>query len=285
VAPNTVQIAETTYNQGFFLNARLDVLSFYASATIGVDRAHGIAVDGSLSKIVIGTPNLFSIANSDGTAGPRLSLATYSQPLQPPLDGPHALIDGKITTLGLSRQLYISISSSGFFFKVSGNFIAGIDYNLEGAFSSLTSMSLSGAVTVAISRINLGALGRVDVGSSVGLAADVGVTDTNIRANFRFRLAFLDTVFSLSVSLDANTGSLSELPGKVLDEIIAALKKFFTDALNWARAVAQKLIDGIKDVEEVLINVFGLSKDAAEAILDTINGIPGCAMGAALLAA
>src|SRR5205085_4505832 len=66
LAPEKVTIAKTVYNQGFFVNAKLDVLGIEASATIDIDAKNGIAADCAMSKIVIGTEKLFSIANTKG---------------------------------------------------------------------------------------------------------------------------------------------------------------------------------------------------------------------------
>ena len=287
LAPKEINLAGTQYHPGFFLNAELKVLAFDALAKVSVDKTRGISADGKLSKVIIGTEALFSLEDTTGKSGPSLSISTFEQPDQPePFKSPHAMLDGKVTLLGLSRSLYVSISSSGFAFDMKGTYFPGIDYDFQGGFTGLTDMSIGGALKVGIGKIDLGPLGTVDVGSYVSLGADLGVKGSAIWARFPMTFSFMGDSHSTTLALDTTTGALSQLPGKAVDAIIAILKKLFEDALTWARAVASGLIEGIKDIEKALLEVFHLPQAAADAILATIQAIGGsCGMTTALLAA
>ncbi|MEA2695147.1 MAG: hypothetical protein QOJ16_4534, partial [Acidobacteriota bacterium] len=80
IVPNTTSIGALRFEQGFFLNSGLSLLSFQATAKVMVRPSQGILVDGSMDRIVIGTPALFSLTSADGKSGPRVSAATMSQP-------------------------------------------------------------------------------------------------------------------------------------------------------------------------------------------------------------
>jgi hypothetical protein len=287
VAPQKVEIANTTYPQGFLVNGAVEILTFEASATVSVDTTNGIAADGTMSQIVIGTPQLFSLSNSAGDGGPLLSISTYEQPdREDPFKEPHVLIDGQLTMLGLERRLYVSVGASRAAFDMSGNFIIGIDYDFEGSFAGLTDMGVKGSVKVGIGTIDLGPLGKINVGTYVEAAADIGVSPTKMWANFGIGLSFLGKSFSGSVSLDVSTDTLKALPGKVIDAIKAWLEQLFTDVNAWARAVASKLVEGVEDVAKVLTDVYGLTKEAAQKVLDTIASFAGgCAATTARLVA
>ncbi|MFN3945396.1 MAG: hypothetical protein ACK4K7_10745 [Allosphingosinicella sp.] len=287
VAPQKVEIANTTYPQGFLVNGAVEVLTFEASATVSVDTTNGIAVDGTMSEVVIGTPELFSLTNSAGDAGPILSVSTYQQPNRaPPFKDPHVLIDGQLTMLGLTRRLYVSVGASRAVFDMSGNFIVGIDYDFHGSFAGVTDMSCTGSVKVGIGTIDLGPLGKINVGTYVHAAADIGVSPTDMWAKFEVGLDFMGKSFSGSVSLDVSVDTLKALPGKILDAVKAWLEQLFKDVDFWARAIASKLVEGVDDIGKVLTEFYGLSKEAAQKVLDTIAAFAGgCAATTARLAA
>src|SRR5262249_898065 len=78
--PQTTFLGALRFDQGIFLNTGLKVLSFDAMAKVLVKPSQGILVDGSMDRIVIGTESLFSIESTGGKQGPRISVATFSQP-------------------------------------------------------------------------------------------------------------------------------------------------------------------------------------------------------------
>ncbi|HEX3406616.1 MAG TPA: hypothetical protein VHS81_05200 [Caulobacteraceae bacterium] len=287
LAPAKVQIADTTYSQGFFVNSGLDVLTFEASATVNIDTSNGIAVDGEMTQIVIGAPQLFSIRNTAGDGGPKVSISTYTQPtLTGPYKDPHALIDGQLTMLGLSRQLYVSLSTGGFIFKVAGNFIVGVDYDLNGSFTGITSLEVGGSIKLGVGTIDLGPLGKINVGTYVMAAVDIGVSSEKMWANFAVGLSFMGNSWSTSISLNVTSQTLKDLLSAAVDQIKEWLLQLFKDVNAWARAVASKVVELAEDVAKVLTDFYHLTAEEAQKVLDAIGSFAGgCAATAAQLAA
>lgn len=283
LAPAAVSLAGVQYNQGFFLNGTLEILSFTATVTITVDKTQGIAVDGSMSKIVIGTPWLFALENVEGTGGPDISIATFTQPQEPPeRQPPHALVDAKMSMLGLSRELFVTIEKDGFSFLLEGSLLSAASYSLTGHFTGFTDLGIGGSVGLNLTQIDLGPLGTVDLGVDLEATADIGVSGSHAWANFTAHFSLLGKDFSPSISLDVTKGDLESLSSLFLDEIKKLLNDFFADAKTWALAVWQDIVKGIADLEQALMSEFGLSKVAADAIIATLGAIGGCAMVAGL---
>ncbi|KQO12473.1 hypothetical protein [Sphingomonas sp. Leaf242] len=286
LAPAAVKLAGVQYDQGFFVAATLKILTFTASVEISIDKANGIAVDGSMSRVVIGTAALFSLTNADGTAGPDISIATYTQPQLPaPLQPPHAIIDAGLTMLGIRRDVYVSISKDGFTFLIDGGVGSVVTYSLAGSFTGLTALAVKGSVFLGFDSIDLGALGAIHLGLQVSASADIGVSGSAMWAHFGLNLSILGKTFNPTLSLDVTAGQIAGLADMAVAELETLLLAFFADAKTWALAVWQGLIKGIEDLESALIKLFGLSSAEAAAIMATLQAIGGCAIGSALLAA
>src|SRR5262249_46341632 len=136
--------------------------------------------------IVIGTESLFSIESTGGKQGPRISVATFSQPnLQDPaLKGPHFLIDGSLNLLGLKRSIYVNLSTKGFAFNLKGTLLPGFNYNLSGHFSGPTDLGAGGLLNVGVGVIDLGPLGKANINTGVNGSLDIGVNKSSVWAKF-----------------------------------------------------------------------------------------------------
>src|SRR6185369_4370000 len=71
-----------------------------------------------------------------------------------------------------------------------------------------------------------------------------------------------------SFDLDLNQGLL-KLPKRITDEVIAALKRFFTDAARWAEMVGRGMLTGVTDMANTLKNVLHVGAEDAAKLMKT----------------
>jgi hypothetical protein len=282
--PQDIAIGDLNFKQGRFLNTGLDVLSFRATVEILVSPSQGISVDGRMSRVVIGTEALFRIESADGHQGPRVSVSTYNQPSQqdPALRGPHFLIDGLVDLLGLSQRVYINVSTRGFEFQMNGTMEPAFHYNMEGHFQGPQDLGATGSLEGGVGTIDLGVLGKADVGSGVKGALEVGVNAHDIFARFDGGFEFAGDHLNLPrVALDVRTASLPGLPKTLAELVTAALKDLLKDASHWAKLVKGHIITGVDDVGKALKTAYGATADQASSILKDA-GYPAEDVGNAL---
>lgn len=269
VVPQTTNIGTLHFDQGTFLNTGLQIFIFQAMAMVLVKPSQGVSVDGTMNRIVLGSENLFSIQSADGKGGPRLSAATFNQPAMPDpaLRGPHFLLDGQLNFLGLKRKLYVNVNAHGFSFDFQGDLVPGSTYDLNGKFSGLTDLSVGGAIKIGIGAIDLGSLGKVNINTGANGTLSAGVQPTPF-ARFNGGFQFAGRNFSLSaIDLDVMRETLDQLPKKVLDAVVAALKNFFLDASQWAALVRTGVVIAVADVTKVLHDVYHKSAQEAAQVL------------------
>jgi hypothetical protein len=283
LVPQTSTIGALKFDQGILLKTALKLLFLTAHASVVVKPSQGITVDGSTNRIVILTENLFSLQSADGTGGPRVSAATFSQPNQsdPALRDPHFLLDGSLTIMGVKQRTYVTLSQHGFAFQFSGAPNPLLSYTLSGHFNSFTDLGVAGGVSIGIGDVDLGPLGHVNIGTGVQGAFSLSVSGSTAEAKVAGKLAFAGASLELpDISLDVNTGSLLHLPEEAAKEVIAALKAFLLgDAERWAKLVGEGIVTGVKDVAAVLESTFGMAADKAKELAETVyETAKGCAM-------
>ncbi|HLA64525.1 MAG TPA: hypothetical protein VK610_08850, partial [Rhodothermales bacterium] len=270
VAPAPTTIGALRLPQGFFVNGALDVFGFHATATVDVAPSRGIAVDGAMDRLVVGTEALFSITSMDGATGPAVSIATFNRPElpDPDLRRPHVLIDGNLRMLGLRRGVRVSVGAGGFSFEIAGPLVPGITYDLRGHVGGPTDLSVGGTLTVGViglGTLDLGLLGSVSPSAGVEGALDLGVSGGAARAQVTGTFAFADTTLTLApVSLAVDGDALLDaLPDAVRDAVVAALKAFLTDAAQWARLVRDGVIIAVSGIGSAMKGVYGLTATGA----------------------
>jgi hypothetical protein len=264
--PRATTIGALKFDEGIFVNTGLRIWNFEASATVLVRVSQGISVDGSMERLVIGSPRLFCLSSTDGKRGPRLSVASFAQPEQadPNLRGPHFLLDGQVNLLGLRRQLYVSVSTQGFAFEMSGALTPAATYDLQGQFDGPTNFGANGSVQVAIGTVDLGPLGKASIDSGVQGVLAVAVQGATAWANFKGGCRFAGKSLELpKLDLALDSDSLLDLSQNVARLVLAALQHLLADATYWAQLVGQGVLTGVADVAQVLKSVFG--KSTAEA--------------------
>lgn len=256
VVPNTTFIGAMRFDQGIFLDAGLEILTFSAAAKILVRQGQGISVDGRMDRIIIGTEALFSVESVDKTGGPIISAATFNQPdmKEPSLRSPHFLIDGNLNILGLRRQAYVSLSSKGLIFDISGTMPPSFDYDLHGHVDDPKNMGIGGSLRIGIGIVDLGQLGKVNIQTGAAGAPDIGVRDVDIWAKFNGSIEFAGEKLILpTVNLDVNAPSLLDLPKKLVALVTEALNNFLKgNPVKWASLVRNGIITGVDNVGNAL---------------------------------
>jgi hypothetical protein len=277
-APQATFIGTLRFDQGLFLNAGLEIMSFDAMAKILVKPSVGISVEGRTSRVVIGTEALFCVESNDGKQGPLLSAATFKQPAlqDPALKNPHFLLDGSLNLLGLRQSVYVSLNSKGFNFDIKGvlkpspvyDLPGDFGYQLKGNFNGPKNMGAGGLLNVAVGTVDLGQLGKVKVDSGVSGQLDVGVKDKDMWAKFAGGFELAGEKLTLpKVDLDVRTASLLKLPKKLVDLVADALKGIFKDASRWVKLMRSGIISGVSDVGSVLKSAYNMTADQTAKLL------------------
>jgi hypothetical protein len=270
LVPQATAIGNLRFDQGTFINTGLKVLTLDAMAKVLVKPSQGISVDGSMSRIVILTENLFSVESADGKSGPRVSAATFNQPAMQDaaLRAPHFLIDGQLNFLGVKRKAYVSVSSKGFAFELAGTLIPGSTWDVKGHFNGLTDLSAGGSINVGLGTVDLGPLGKVSINTGANGALEVGVQGSKAFAHFNGQFQFIGRKFTLpTINLDVRTAQLEKLPKQVFDLVVAELKKFLGDVNQWVVLVKQGIVTGVADVGKVLNQVYHKTAQEAATLL------------------
>ncbi len=258
------------FEPDFYVSGGIDLLGFHAAATINISPNQGIAVDAEMDRIVIGTEALFSLKAAEGTGGPCLSAATFTQPNETneKFRPPHFYINGEFEILGLTREVYVSLTTSGLEFDVNGQMTPLLFIDVHGCINGVTQLGFGGDVKVGLGTIDLGPLGKIDVNTDVEGKLDIQVNGATIVAKLAAGFQFAGKGFDLAVDLDIHTAALLDLPETLLNLLKQQLEDFLNDAAKWAECVAKGLIKGVEDMEQVLRDVFHKTAAEAKAIAD-----------------
>ncbi|MCY4045395.1 MAG: hypothetical protein OXE99_09965 [Cellvibrionales bacterium] len=284
-APQGTSIGNLRFNQGFFISGQVRFFGLKASATITINPNKGLAVDAQMSKIVLGNENLLSIKAAEGDGGPVVSIATFSQPElpEPEFRLPHFYVNGELTLLGMTRSVYVDVSTKGAKFDLKGDLLPGglLRGELEGEFDSATNANVKGDVSVGIGEVDLGPLGSFNIDTGATGALDIFVKGSDIGAWIQAGFELAGEKLSLpKLQIDVDTGDLAHLPKMLFDAVVDFLEALFKDPKEWAK-YAKKALDWTEDkISGVLSDAFGLDKDQVKEVLDTLSYL--CPVTAAL---
>lgn len=287
-APNNTQLGNRQYPQGFQVFAEIDYLIIQAQIKIIIDTGKGIAADVTINPIVIFSDQFFSFTSTDGSSGPRLSLATFTDLSQTDtrLQNPHFMLIGSLRLLGLSfTSIYANISTSGVQFKLQQQ-IGTLHLDLNATVTSLTNMSAGGTITVDVNRgLDLGILGSllvvVPVTGTLQASFNGGTPSITFQAGFTF--------WGVSFNLPAiplSVGGLADLPEAVWSAVAAVISNLLTDPGRWLDWVKRGIIHGAFDpaaIGRILGTVFHLTAGQIGDLLKNI--MDGQAIATALKAA
>lgn len=281
-APEAISIGGYSFKQGIFIDAGLEVFGMQTDVLVQIEPSQGLFFDATLSPITLGDANLFNLTAAEGGGGPQLSVSTFQNSSAPQgLQSPHVLLNGKLTFLGASEAVYVNATAQGFALDLSGTLLPGIDFDLDGSFGS-GDLTVSGTLGVSIGTIDLGPLGTISIDDGVSVTVDVSVSGSDIQASLAPSYTFAGSTHTLSpLQLDVTTATLANLPAELLTAVENDLKALFTDAAQWAQAVGNGFIQGVQDVESVLVNTFNKTEAEAEQIINDAQSV--CALSTALM--
>ena len=267
--PNDSSIGPFKFKQGFFIAFRLKFYKWEAEAKATIDINSGIAVDGRMDPIVIYDKDLFSVTSADDTSkGARVSLATYGRDdlkfqLPAAERAPHFLLDGQVTVLGFGERTTITISKSGFAFRVIGSVARVGKLDLTGNFTKTDYLSISGTLRISLGSINAGWLGSVDVGEiSAGLEIKYESGKPTARVE---KTSFRALGVGLSIpGFDITIGDgFAKIPEKAANQAKDAILAHFGDVLgkaikafeDAAGFVTHTIVKQLKEIEPTVEGV------------------------------
>ena len=173
-APQPTFIGTQKYPQAYYLNAALSFVGFDASVTIDISTGKGVSVDAQIDRITLVDEALFSISALQGGGGPRLSFATFAQPDQAvaKFRPPHFYLNGQLSFLGVKQGVYASVSAQGIDFELVGQLVPGVEFDVDARFGK-AGLGAAGLCKVGIGTIDLGALGKAKVNTTLDVAIDL----------------------------------------------------------------------------------------------------------------
>src|SRR6266567_3478344 len=205
-----------------------------------------------------------------GKGGPRLSLATYSQPnlVDVQLRGPHFLVSGDLRLLGVDMlSVYVSITEHGLDFKVAEQVNPLLHVDLHGSFDSLTNLDVGGGIIVGIDRsLDLGPLGHVAVNVDVNGSLDAGYKAGSAYATFQGGFQYQGIQGNIPrLTLDVTGPALRQIGDTLWSQVSDILTKLLKNADQWLTWLHNGIIQGAgqtaEEVGKVLANVYQLPQD------------------------
>lgn len=254
------------FDRGFFVNGAIGFFGFDASATIDISPNQGIAIDGQMDKLVIGTESLFSLRAAQGDGGPRVSVATFTRASDPDpqLRPPHFYVNGHMKMLGASRDIYARLSTNGLEFDLKGNLLPAVDFDLHGTVGGPGYLGVGGALRVGVGTLDLGPLGKIDIGTGVDGKLDIRARDKSISASLQGRFQFAGQGFDIPrINLDVSGDAFVGLASALYDTVKKILLDFLLDAAKWAEYIGRGFITGVTDMASVLQGTFKASAEDA----------------------
>lgn len=254
VAPRPTAIGTFKYPQGFYLNGKLTICGYSLTATIQVSQSKGISIDASMSPITLRSPSFFSLTGADGKSGPLLSIATYRQPnlADTKLQQPHLLISGRLSLLGCSQNLYISITSSGL--VISAAFTTKVvNWTVDGSIDRSGDLSLSGDISIDLKNVpplDMDSLGKVRLDTKLSGSLAMECKSGKARASLSGDVALGAKTFSTG-TLSVTSSKLDELPQSVADALKPMLKKSLEDLDQWLGWVKDGTLQGVGGIEQI----------------------------------
>lgn len=255
VAPQATAIGTFKYPQGFYLNGKLTVFDYWLTATIQVSPSQGISVYATMSPIVIHSSTFFSLIGADGTGGPLLSMSTYKQPTQtdPDLRNPHLKISGKLTLLGCSQAVYISITSRGMEFAVTFTTTSSVvNWTVEGSITR-GGASAKGAIAIDLKNVpplDLGALGKVKLNTSLAGRLSLSYQSGKAGAELSGKAKLSGKEFSTG-TLNVTGNKLDDLPQLVANALKTPIKDALGTAGQWLDWIKNGTVQGMSDVRQI----------------------------------
>lgn len=258
--PQTTTLAGLKpFPQGLTVTGELDLYIARATAEIEVQGLTGVLANATLSKIVIGNRSFFSLTSANGTTGPQLSIATFTQTAQaepdPKLQPPHIFITGQMTILGeVLSSVYLSVSENGVVVDINQSLSSVLTLALKGTISDLDNMALTGTVVFGFSEyLNLYYLGRFGFSTSINGNLSMSVTNSKATASLAGSFEFGGTSLQVNVNLDVRGAVLANLGATLIVPVTDAIVNWLkTSPLYWLNLWKQGEIQAIDTLEQAV---------------------------------
>lgn len=177
----------------------------------------------------------------------------------------HFYLDGKVDLLGLHVATTINVTAEGLqldFQETIGSDALGGTLAVRTALSKATGFSfdITGNVHINAPKFTLfdSRLGTVDLHLDIAVALACGMGASGAFLELKATtFEFGNVSFSIpGLTLSVTTQQLTDLPGIIYDAVKNLIWDFLRDAAHWLDWVKGKFIDGVKDVEQVLNEVY-----------------------------
>lgn len=258
------------FDPAFYVNGAISFFGFDASATIDISPNQGIAVDGRMDRLVIGTEALFSLRAAEGGGGPRVSVATFTRPSDPnpQFRPPHFYVNGHLEMLGLSREIYANLSARGMEFDLNGDLLPAMRFDLHGTAGGPSYLGVGGGVNVGVGVLDLGPLGKIDIGTGVDGKLDIEVSAEKISATMQGEFQFAGKGFKVpEFDLGIRTDAITGLAVRLYEMVKKILLDFLKDAAVWAEFVGKGFITSVSDMAAVLKDTYKVAAQEAARIM------------------
>lgn len=269
-APQATTIgALPPFPQGMHVDAEIDSFALKARVRVSVVNSGaqpGISADVDVAPIVLIADDVFSVKGATGTGGPRLSLATFTQPAQtdPLRRPPHVLVSGSLNVLGLAAaSTNLTVTTGGLSFAVSST-SGSASVSLSGSVANLTNMQALGSVQAGFNGGNLLSLGTLGhVAASVRGTLTVAIVGANATATVAASVSVASVTLTIpSFSLPIHGGPLASLSSSVAGPAASVVSSYLGPYSRWLDWVERGIIQGIvpgSGVVSVLAHHFNLS--------------------------
>lgn len=267
------------FARGLKVIGELDLYIASAIVEIDVQGLTGVLADATLSKITIGNGTFFALTSADGTTGPELSIATFTQSAQAEPDSnlqpPHIFISGSLSILGeVLSSTYLSVSENGVVVDITRQINPVLSLSLNGTISDLNNMELGGKVVVGVAaNLALGNLGVLPLTQAVSCDLTMGVNSGTAYASVVASVVLEGiTMQTAQIDLDVNTNALANLAGTLIPEITTAIVNELKGSPQlWVNMAWQHLL-GMAEVQQaagVLRSEFNEGASEASQLLST----------------
>jgi len=245
--PQRTTIGTLQFPQGLKVIGELDLYVANAKVEIDVTGPTGVLADATLSKITIGNSMFFALTSADGSTGPELSIATFTQSAQaqpdPMLQPPHIFISGSLTVLGqVLSSTYLSVSENGLVVDIQRQVSAWLNLTLNGTIGGLNNMEIGGLAVVGVtSNLTLGNLGVMPFDDNISCSLNMGMKSGTAYATLDGAFDFAGSSLKIAqFNLDVNTSALPNLVATLVPKITAAVVSDLQNSAQLWLSLARK---------------------------------------------
>ncbi|WP_372394270.1 hypothetical protein ABMY26_04325 [Azospirillum sp. HJ39] len=268
----TTTIAGNSYQKGMFLAGGLQVEDFVFQVIAAFYPDVGFYIDASINDpLVIGPAGLFSIGNADMTAGPQLTVCTFtgSNPVTKAQMQPQFNLSGSVSLLGATASILIDVTENGFSFSIDTDLLDIVTASLSGSYNSSSGLSITGSLEVGIKSIDLRTLGSIPIDTSISVTLTVSAGSGSASVEVSGSLTLFGHSFSVpSTSVTISATAMENMAETIAGAVANGLIDFYNnDVQAWVDDVKSDLITGVEDIESILESEFNQTEDQVKKLL------------------